>query len=217
MHQMDLFKNLDIRVFPLGVDCNIFKPRVKKNEDPKLLYVGRIVELKGIHLAIDAVKKLVTNGFIDAHFDIIGPISAKPYFAFLEQLIVELQLERNVRFLGEMEHSELIPFLQKADLFTLPSNKETFGMVMIEAMACGTPVVAINDSGGPVDVIEHWKNGILTTPEDFSEDVLKYFKNEESQVELPKRAREKVEASYSLNATYQALEDSVDSVLNFKT
>ena len=214
MHQMDLFRDLDIRSFPLGVDCEKFRPEAKKNEAPRLLYVGRIVELKGIHLAIEAVKKLVTNGFKQAYLDIIGPASSEPYFAYLKQLIDKLQLEKNVKFLGEMEHSELIPFFQKADLFTLPSKKETFGMVMIEAMACGTPVVAIKYSGGPVDVLEHLEDGILAFPETYSEEVLNFFNNKELQMKMSKRAREKVETSYSLAATYSALEKSVDSVLN---
>jgi len=216
MHQMDLFSNLDIRVFPLGVDCSNFKPLTKKNEDPQLLYVGRIVELKRITLAIEAINKLVTNGLPNAHLNIIGPESSESYTAFLKQLIIELSLERNVSFLGQKEHLELIPFFQKTDLLTLPSKSESFGMVMIEAMACGTPVAAIDCPGGPVDILEHWEDGILASPEDYSKEVLKFFKNKELQMGMAQKAREKVEASYSLKATYLALEKSVDSVLNNK-
>ncbi len=213
MLQMELFKAADIRVFPLGVETSVFKPVEKQNNVPILLYVGRIVEWKRIHLAIQALKYLTENGFANARLDIIGPVSSEPYFQFLKELIVELQLERNVKFLGPKEHYELIPFFQQADLFTLPSDMETFGMVMVEAMACGTPVAAINCPGGPADVIESGKDGILATSEDYGKEVLSFFKNKNAQTEMSKRAREKVEKFYSLNATFQALEKSVNSVL----
>jgi len=213
MLRMDLFKNLNIRVFPLGVDCSIFKPVDKMNKNPVLLFVGRIIEWKRIHLAIEAVKKLVTNGFLNAHLDIIGPVSSESYLVFLKQLVIQHQLGPNVRFLGSKEHSELIPFFQKADLLTLPSDMETFGMVMIEAMACGTPVAAINCPGGPIDVLEHGKDGVLATPENYSEEILNYFKNMDAQIEMSIKAREKVEEHYSLNATYVSLEKSINSVL----
>ncbi len=216
MLKLDLFKKTDIRIFPLGVDCSTFTPVTKNNKFPSLLFVGRITELKRIHLAIGAIKNLVEKGFTNAHLNIIGPVSSESYYSSLKQLISVLQLEKNVSFLGEKNHSELIPFFQQADLFTLPSKSESFGMVIVEAMACGIPVAAIHSSGGPEDIIDHGKNGILASPEDYCEEVLEFFKNKNYALDMSIKAREKVLASYSINATSQALEDSVNSVLNFK-
>jgi glycosyltransferase involved in cell wall biosynthesis len=214
MEKMDMFKGLDIRVFPLGVDCDIFKPEVRNNTVPNLLYVGRIVEWKRIHLAIEAIQLLKENGYADARLRIIGPTSSEDYFKFLKNMIVEKQLEKNVEFLGHKEHSELPRYFQEADLFTLPSDKETFGMVMIEAMACGTPVAGIDCPGGPADVITHLENGLLSTPENYAVTILDYFKNPERAEEIGKNAREKVLKEYSIQATFAVLNESIHTAFN---
>lgn len=214
METMAMFEGKDIRVFPLGVDCNIFKPLKKeKNNAPKLLYVGRIVEWKRVHLAIEAVKELVNSGFKDATLDIIGPVSSKEYLLKLKLLVADLNLEKNVFFLGHKEHVELPYYFQNANLFTLPSDKETFGMVMIEAMACGTPVAGINCPGGPADVITHKENGLLTTPDKYTEEIVAYFKDITVQQRISEQARLKAVREYSIEATSAVLKTSVESAL----
>jgi len=214
MESMEMFEGKDIRVFPLGVDCNIFKPLLEeKDSTPKLLYVGRIVEWKRVHLAIEAVKELVKSGFEKATLDIIGPVSSAEYLSQLKQMVTDLKLEQNVFFLGHKEHSELPNYFQKANLFTLPSDKETFGMVMIEAMACGTPVAGINCPGGPADVITHGKNGVLTSPENYTKEIVNYFKNSKQQELVSEQARIKVLNEYSIEATSEVLRTSVEDAL----
>jgi glycosyltransferase involved in cell wall biosynthesis len=210
METMELFKNKDIRVFPLGVDCEVFKPLEEKEiVNPKLLYVGRIVEWKRVHLAIQAVKMLVDNGFKEAVLNIIGPVSSEDYFLKLKKMIVDLSLEKNVNFLGHKEHADLPSYFQDADLFVLPSDKETFGMVMIEAMACGTPVAGIDCPGGPADVITHLENGLLSSPEDYSKTILEFFINNQGVQEISKNARIKAVNEYSIETTYKVLHSSV--------
>ncbi|HNP68260.1 MAG TPA: glycosyltransferase family 4 protein [Aequorivita sp.] len=214
MEKMGMFKGLDIRVFPLGVDCDIFKPEVRNNNAPNLLYVGRIVEWKRIHLAIEAIQLLKENGYADARLRIIGPISSENYYKSLKNMLVDKQLEKNVEFLGHKEHSELPGYFQEADLFTLPSDKETFGMVMIEAMACGIPVAGIDCPGGPADVITHHENGLLSSPENYAATILDYFKNPERAEEIGKNAREKVLKEYSIQATFAVLNESIHTAFN---
>lgn len=214
MEELDMFKKLDIRVFPLGVDCEVFKPTQNKISRKKLLYVGRIVEWKRIHLAIEALSLLVNSGFDDASLDIIGPISSQSYYEKLKKLVKEKNLDNKVSFLGHKEHNELIVYFQQADLFMLPSDKETFGMVMIEAMACGTPVAGIDCPGGPKDVITSGVDGILSQPKNYSQAVLTYFKDEQKSYEVSKNAREKAITDYSLNKTYKVLETSINDALN---
>lgn len=214
MESMNMFQGLDVRVFPLGVDCDVFKPLPHKNSSPKLLYVGRIVEWKRIHLAIEAVKGLKENGFTQAHLKIIGPVFSEKYLTSLKEMITKYELQSNVEILGHKEHDELPPYFQEADLFTLPSDKETFGMVMIEAMACGTPVAGIDCPGGPADVITHLENGLLSSPEEYSETILEYFRNSDYIDRISENARNKVLKEYSIEATYKVLKDSINSALS---
>lgn len=216
MEAMELFKDLDIRVFPLGVDCTIFKPKEDSDTQvvsPKLLYVGRIVEWKRIHLAIEALHELVNNGFPEATLTIIGPTSSETYLSELQSLIHKYGITNHVFFLGHKEHKELPVYFQEADLFLLPSDKETFGMVMIESMACGTPVAGIDCPGGPADVIENQVDGLLSTPEKYAQDILKLFRDNSLLQAMKSKARKKVEEKYSINETYLVLENSVNMAL----
>ena len=216
MEAMELFKDMDIRVFPLGVDCTFFKPKEEANAkvvSPKLLYVGRIVEWKRIHLAIEGLNELVNNGFPESTLTIIGPTSSENYFTELQSLIKKYGLTKQVSFLGHKAHHELPAYFQDADLFLLPSDKETFGMVMIEAMACGIPVAAMDCPGGPADVIENQVDGLLSTPEKYAEDILKLVRNNSLLQTMKVKARQKVEEKYSINETYRVLENSINMAL----
>jgi len=214
MEQMEMFKDIDIRVFPLGVDCEIFKPNqqiIKTNL--QLLYVGRIVEWKRVHLAIESIHLLVSKGYTGAVLNIIGPTVSEKYLQELKSYVNNYKLEKNVFFLGLKKHHELIPYFQQADLFLLPSDKETFGMVMIESMACETPVVGIDCPGGPKDVIETGINGLLSTPETFAIDILNLIEDQQKMSMLKANARKKVINHYSIEQTAQVLLQSVTDAL----
>ena len=212
MLRLNQFKNLDIRVFPLGVELEHFKPNLNyniKEKDPKLLYVGRIVEWKRINIALDVISYLKSNHFPKVSFDIIGPISSEKYLNELKEKINKLDLSDNITFLGEKKHSELIPYYKEADLFLLPSEKETFGMVMIEAMACGTPVAAISSPGGPENVIENNFNGIICELENYAKSIEAFFLNKVDRYSIIKNAIKTVDKNYSIRKTYEVLLRSV--------
>lgn len=212
MLQMDLFKDLDIRVFPLGVDCDLFCPDnliLRDNSFPRLLYVGRIVEWKRVHFAIDVLNLLVRNGFINSNLEIIGPISSQVYYDQLISTIKIYGLANRVQFLGHIEHKELPQYFSKSDLFLLPSDRETFGMVMIESMACGTPVAGIDCPGGPKDVIENGRDGILSMPENYAESILKLFNAPRLLDEMKIKSRQKVVEYYSIDKTVRVLAKSI--------
>ena len=94
----------------------------------------------------------------------------------------------------------------------MSSNKETFGMVMIEAMACGTPVAGINCPGGPADVIEDNIDGILCDIEEYSNRIVAYFKDKDLQIQMSSNAHEKVLEKYSLNITNEVILNSVKDI-----
>lgn len=205
----------DIRVFPLGVDCKKFIPPEKTNRYlfPYLLFVGRIASLKRIHLAIEALAALVADGLSNAILKIVGPVSSSEYHSQLLKLIKERRLESHVSFEGFIEHDDLINYYQKADLLLLPSEHESFGMVMVEAMACGVPVAAITNSGGPDEIVTDRVNGILTTVEEYSAKITEVIKSTTVLAAMKNAARATAVSNYSIEATYQVLKQSVTDCL----
>ncbi len=213
MLKMDMFFNSDIRVYPLGVDCEHFKPGESKTSiGPSLLYVGRIVDWKRVHVCIETIMALKKQGFKNTVLNIIGPISSEAYYQKLKELIKKNSLENNVFFLGYKDYDELPYYYSKSDIFLLPSDKETFGMVMIEAMACGLPVAGISCPGGPADIIENNVDGILCGIEEYPNRIVAYFKDKDLQQQMSVNARKKVLEKYSLEITNKVILNSVRDI-----
>lgn len=210
--QIQTFKNLNIQVMPLGIDTALFIPIEKNTKKIELLFVGRISRLKQIELCIESLTHLKNNQAKDANLTIVGPVSDEIYFSELKLLAKQLEVANNVTFVGSVEQKQLVPYYQKASLLLLPSAHESFGMVMVEAMACGTPVVALKGSGGPDEIIENDLNGILASKENFAARVLHYFQNKEIEVRLSKNARIMAAEKWSLSQTENALRNSVNQV-----
>jgi glycosyltransferase involved in cell wall biosynthesis len=207
------FSSLDIRVLPLGINTDFFKPIEKKETtDFIITYVGRISRLKQIELAIEAVAHCKKHGISKIQLNIIGPISDDAYFNELNNLIKSLRCLDNVHFLGSIPHDNLVVFYQKSDILALPSKHESFGMVMTEAMACGVPVMALKGAGGPDEIITHKVDGILTSKELYSQEMFQLLLNQEELKSMKIKARNKVEKHFSLNTTIILLEKSIRSI-----
>lgn len=130
-----------------GVDTTLFQPmnRSVLRSKPTLLYVGRVAIEKNLEaflsMDIDAVKVIVGDG---------------PQRAYLQAKYPE------VLFAGAKFGQELVHYYSLADAFVFPSRTDTFGLVMLEALACGTPVAAYPVEG-PIDVIQSSEIGCLDT------------------------------------------------------
>ncbi len=151
-----------IKVIPNGVDNSIFYPLPKaaaRNElgigpDKKvLLSVGNLLEAKGFHFLIKAVSFIQQN---DVELLIIGEGS---YRRSLEELISKLNLNDKITLLGERPHKDIAKWYSAADLFCLTSLREGRPNVILESIACGTPVVTMDRWGLPEIVTQG--SGIL--------------------------------------------------------
>lgn len=165
-----------VEVVPMGVDINYSKSEDNTNlkevfgAEYLILSIGRLIGWKGTKYLIIAMKD-VTKKFPTAKLVIGGN---GPEKGNLENLTKELNLKKKVIFTGYIEDMDLPKYYSVADVFVLPSinldgQTEGLGVVLLEAMACGTPIIGSN-VGGIQDIIEDGYNGFLV-PEKSSEDL----------------------------------------------
>lgn len=164
-----IYPNSKTTILPMGCDTKLFSPvHHRKNffnqQDKKvILFVGRLAEKKGVTYLIEAMKQID-----DAILVIVGK-------GDLEDCLKEQAKEQGdkIRFIGAKTHSQLPEIYASADVFAAPSitasdgDKEGFGLVILEAMASGIPVVA-SASGGITDIIHNGENGLLSEEKNVS-------------------------------------------------
>lgn len=133
----------NIEIIPNGIDLEIYKPAQKKKAPPTILYVGRLEKRKGVHYLMAAIKELQSlHPEVRLQIAGSGPDEDK-----LKDLASNLGL-KNVELLGFISQKKKVQLMQQADVFCSPADRgESFGIVLLEAMACGTPLVAGNNSG----------------------------------------------------------------------
>lgn len=172
-----------ISVVPAGVDLSLFRPIPRAEAKTyigipphhrMILFVGRIQPLKGIDTLLRAMKQVVSQ-YPDLKDNLcVSIIGGDPNpdseleqaeFERLTQLHAELGIGDLVTFLGAKDQDRLVYYYSAAEVVVMPSHYESFGMVALEAMACGTPVIA-SDVGGLSFSIEDGFNGYLVPGQD---------------------------------------------------
>jgi D-inositol-3-phosphate glycosyltransferase len=160
---------------PWGVNLDHFKPAQPSAErlsiagadaHPLALFVGRFDPMKGIESAIKSL--LYLTGTPEVHLALIGgdgPASV-PYQR-IGQIVSSLEIGHRVHLLGAIEHSQMARYYQKADIVVVSSRYESFGLVILEALACGTPVASTAVGIAPC-VIVPGLNGCLAAADDRS-------------------------------------------------
>jgi len=124
-----------------------------------ILSASRLIPTKGIELNIKAIK-ILKEKYTKILYLIIGD---GPERKRLEQLVQDLDLSDYVRFLGQLAHKEVMRYMASSEIFSLPSWQETFGLVYIEAMAHGVPVIGIRGQG--IDgIVDGANTGLLAEP-----------------------------------------------------
>jgi D-inositol-3-phosphate glycosyltransferase len=155
-----------IEVVPCGVDLKLFRAHNRRKaraqfglaqDQPILLFAGRLDPFKGPDVLLRAARMMqekaqivIVGGKLAGDKDVLG----------LQQLAEELQISSQVKFLGARPQQELPMLYSAADVTVVPSYHESFGLVAIESLACGTPVVATR-AGGLSTVIGNGETGFL--------------------------------------------------------
>jgi len=154
-----------ILVVTTGIEKSFFVgpqkiSEVRGNSIKRLIFVGNLIKLKNLHRVIYAIKEVIDKG-LNLKLTVIGD---GPEKGKLERLVSRLGLEKHVVFLGYKPHSEVINIMKEHDIFILASIKETFGLVYLEALSQGLPI--IYSSGTGVDQVFNHKIGEPCIPND---------------------------------------------------
>jgi len=210
----------NIQIIPFGVDTDFFKPlKLPKNEDMfQILSVGYLIERKGFEYLIRAMKEVLKK-HKNARLKIVGsgPLENK-----LKNMIIKLELQNEVEIIKNVSDEELLRLYNSSDLFVLPSitdsqgNTEGLGVVLLEAMASGLPVIGSN-VGGIKDIIVNNETGLLFQEKNSQEIVDKIIFTIENKSKMNKLAENGlnfVEENFNWEIVAESYQDCYKSVLH---
>jgi glycosyltransferase involved in cell wall biosynthesis len=155
-----------IRVIPCGVDASFFQPNGLggKSEIPLLVCVARLVQVKNLGLLLRSCAVLRDRN-VKFRCVLVGEGPLRPE---LQGMRAQLGLDQFVQMPGAVEQTRVLKYWQEADVGVLTSSSEGMPVSLMEAGACGVPVVATAVGGVP-ELIEHEKTGLLVSPGDVTE------------------------------------------------
>ena len=197
-----------ISIVPLGVDHAFFSPGDRDmartavglpTKGKMVLFVGRIQPLKGADIAVESfvkIAKRVPSAFLVMVGGPSGPRGSEEV-SKIKRVVERERLTNRVHFFDPQPHEVLSSFYRASDVALVPSRTESFGLVALEAAACGVPVVA-SDVGGLKTLVEHGASGYLVsrrTSEEFSKFLVKVLEDP-ALAELLKKTANSLSASY---------------------
>ena len=192
-------------IIPFGLQLDWVKQRQTRDEqikkikkqfgDPLILFVGRLVYYKGLKYLVDAMNLLP-----DVNLAIVG---GGPLQFEIKHQISKLQLEKRVHIIPHLSKTELHDFYEACDIFVLPSTdiSEAFGLVQVEAMACGKPVVSTNLNTGVTFVNQHGITGLTVEPRDsmaLADAIRTLLGNSNLRLSLGRNAQERAMREFTL-------------------
>lgn len=205
------FKSSKISVINNGVDLEIIqdlKPFELKGE-PTILYVGAMRKIKGVDILLKAFS-IFLRDFKKSQLYLVGCGKEKNN---LVKLSKTLGIDKHVHFVGFVPLAEdVLRYYKSCDLFVMPSFKENFPLVILEAIGSKTPVILSNIPGGPQELINHGKNGLLFNPGDYQslyQEMKKIFDDTELKNKIISEASTMIEK-------YDWSEIAEDYILKFK-
>ena len=199
-----------INVVPNGVNLNLyngverdynFRRQYAADNEKIILYVGRLVYEKGVQNLIAAMPKIL-NGYHDSKLIIAGR------GGMLDELrdeVRRLGIDNKVYFTGYLSLDKVTKMYKCADVAVFPSTYEPFGVVALEGMLSGTPVV-VSDVGGLNEIVDHRVNGMKSyagNPNSIADSILELLYNPGLCTEIAKNAKAKVKSQYNWNKIAQ--------------
>ncbi|MGQ9530296.1 MAG: glycosyltransferase family 4 protein [Candidatus Bathycorpusculaceae bacterium] len=207
---------------PNGVDAEVYNKIEKEDlssfrsnfalpEEKIVLFVGRLVYEKGVHVLVNAVPKILEK--VNAKFIIVGNGYMKEQ---LSNIVKNMGLSHKVNFTGFVDDETLRKLQKCADVSVVPSLFEPFGIVALEAMAAKSPVV-VSDTGGLSEIVEHDVTGVkvyANNPDSLAWGITRVLLDENFANLIKANAYRKVQEKYNWNKIAQQTKANYESVLN---
>lgn len=190
----NLFNKRKIVYIPLPLNKNFIVSNVF--EEGRLLFVGTVEPRKGLDYLIDSINIIKDRKpAIRIQLDVVGQIKNKQYQNKLVRKIKRYGLDNCINFYGRVSDKQLENLYKKAEIFTFPSLLEGYGIVLIEAMNNGVPIVAFNNSAMPFTIKDGF-NGMLAINKNvasFAEKIMQLSGNADLRLNLQQGMRETIE------------------------
>jgi glycosyltransferase involved in cell wall biosynthesis len=175
------FKKEKIITVPYGVDLKIFRPKQKTENIFRFIYVGSISIRKGVIYTLKAFEEL---NLPKAELILVGKIDYE-----ISNIIKKYKKNKNIKFIGHVNQNKLVEFYNKCDVFVISSIEDGFAMVILQALACGLPVICTVNSGGSEQIV-NGRNGYIVPIRDIEKlkfKMLDLYSNEKKIIYMKKK------------------------------
>ncbi|HVP93067.1 MAG TPA: glycosyltransferase family 4 protein [Acidobacteriota bacterium] len=202
---------VDASVYAKNDDLSSFRSRFALPEEKIVLFVGRLVYEKGVHVLVNAIPKVLEK--VNAKFIIVGNGYMRDQ---LSDIVKKMGFAHKVMFTGFIDDDTLRKLQKCADVSAVPSLFEPFGIVALEAMAAKSPVV-VSDTGGLSEIVEHDVTGVKVYPENpdsLAWGITKVLLNDSYANWIRTNAYKKIQEKYNWNKIAQQTEAVYESILN---
>lgn len=200
---------------PNGVDTTVFKPNTIKRDTDTLIFVSILDihhQFKGLGYLLDSVKQIAKKN-PNIKLIVVGEGKLKEYY---QNKVKQEGYEKNIDFVGAKSQDELVNLYNRSQIFILPSiDTEGFGVVAIEAMACGLPVVVTNIVGVAQDVTDN-NCGIAVVPRNsqvMANAINKLLSDDKLAKTMGKNGKKLVEKKYAWSKIATTIENTYKKVL----
>lgn len=200
----------EISIITNGVDTDYYVPQENTGDGVNLLFASRLIERKGLQFLLPQMRQIIEGCSVDIHLTVVGD---GPYRSTLEELVRTEGIGEYVSFEGYQNREQIVNYYRNADIFLLPSQKEGMPNVVLEAMACGLPIV-MTPCEGSAELVQD--NGVVIDREQFAREIIRICNDKELRLKMGQRSRQMAEERFSWKYVVEAYLEKYNRELETK-